>query len=116
MLPLLLLVIFAVIDFGRLLNAQIIVTQAAREGARAEALGGDPATHAATAASGIGSVTVAVSQVCPEPVTPSYDARVTVSHQFEFITPLGAIAGSFASGGGQGSLVVTGQGVMSCVQ
>ncbi len=40
-LPLLLLLVFGIIDFGRALNAQITLTQAAREGARLEALG-DP--------------------------------------------------------------------------
>ena len=38
-LPLLLLLVFGIIDFGRALNAQITLTQAAREGARLEALG-----------------------------------------------------------------------------
>jgi len=32
MLPLLLLLIFGIIDFGRALNAQVTITQAAREG------------------------------------------------------------------------------------
>ncbi len=38
-LPLLLLLVCGIIDFGRALNAQITLTQAAREGARLEALG-----------------------------------------------------------------------------
>ena len=38
-LPLLLLIVFGIIDFGRLLNAQITLTQAAREGARLAAVG-----------------------------------------------------------------------------
>src|SRR5205823_1234240 len=39
LLPVLLLIIFGVIDFGRAINAQITLTQAAREGARLDALG-----------------------------------------------------------------------------
>ena len=39
LLPLLLLLVFGIIDFGRALNAQITLTQAAREGARLAALG-----------------------------------------------------------------------------
>ena len=39
LLPLLLLIVFGIIDFGRALNAQITLTQAAREGARLAALG-----------------------------------------------------------------------------
>ncbi len=37
--PLLMLIVFGTIDFGRALNAQITLTQAAREGARLDALG-----------------------------------------------------------------------------
>ncbi len=37
-LPVLLLLVFGIVDFGRMLNAQIVVTEAAREGARAAAL------------------------------------------------------------------------------
>ena len=36
--PVLLLVIFGIIDFGRMLNAQITLTEAAREGARATSI------------------------------------------------------------------------------
>jgi len=39
LLPVLLLLIFGVIDFGRAINDQITLTQAAREGARLAALG-----------------------------------------------------------------------------
>ena len=38
LLPVLLLLVFGIIDFGRALNAQITLTQAAREGARIAAL------------------------------------------------------------------------------
>ena len=40
-LPVLLLVLFGLIDFGRAFNANMALTQAAREGARVAALGGD---------------------------------------------------------------------------
>ena len=39
LLPLLLLIVFGIIDFGRALNAQITLTQAAREGARLDGAG-----------------------------------------------------------------------------
>ncbi len=39
LLPVLLLLIFGIIDFGRAINAQITLTQAAREGARLASLG-----------------------------------------------------------------------------
>src|SRR5215469_14940436 len=40
LLPLLVMLIFGMIDFGRAINAQITITQAAREGARVLALPG----------------------------------------------------------------------------
>lgn len=43
MLPLLLLLVFGIIEFGRILNASIMVTSAAREGARYGATGADEA-------------------------------------------------------------------------
>src|ERR1039458_5924651 len=39
LLPVLLLLVFGIVDFGRALNAQITLTQAAREGVRLAALG-----------------------------------------------------------------------------
>ena len=39
-LPVLLLIIFGIIEFGRIFNAHITLTHASREGARAGALGG----------------------------------------------------------------------------
>jgi hypothetical protein len=113
-LPLLLLVLFAIIDFGRLLNAQIVLTEAAREGARAEALGADPTARAAGAAIGIRPVIVTVTQSCPDVADPTADARVDVSHHFEFVTPVGALASLFTSGELAGPITVTGKGIMSC--
>ena len=42
-LPLLVLLVFGIIDFGRMLNAQIQLSQAAREGVRLAALAGGAA-------------------------------------------------------------------------
>ena len=46
-LPILLVLVFGIVDFGRAYNAQISLTQAAREGARVRALGGDAAATTA---------------------------------------------------------------------
>jgi TadE-like protein len=110
-LPLLLVLVFGIIDFGRMLNAQIVVTEAAREGARAGALGGDPVTRATAVAGGL--------RVSVDPGTPctgdsTQDARVKVDYQFTFITPVGALAGLFSGGGLDGEVVLTGTGVMPC--
>ena len=117
LLPLLLMMVFGLIDFGRALNAQLTLTQAAREGARLAALGAPvPAVTARTqtAAAGLGgSVTVTVTS-CPAGATQASDAVVHASYSFQFITPVGALAG-FLNGGGFGSpIALTATGDMPC--
>jgi hypothetical protein len=114
-LPLLLLIVFGIIDFGRALNAQITLTEAAREGARLAALG-EPGVVARTQAAAIGLSPVNVTvTACPFDAGPADDAVVQVSYQFSFITPIGGIAGFFGGGGGLGSpITMTATGVMPC--
>jgi len=106
-LPLLLLVLFGLVDFGRLYNAQMQITQAAREAVRVMALGGTTtdATSRVTAATGglntplpstafgIHSGTVAS---CTAGDTIS-NVSARVSYSFTFITPLGPIARFFGA-------------------
>jgi hypothetical protein len=116
-LPVLLLIVFAIIDFGRALNAQIDLTGAAREGVRLAALGyPDAAIQArvAAAAPDLSGVTATVTASCPPGAGPVADAQVDVSYSFSFITPIGAVA-AFLGGSGLGApIVLTAQGVMSC--
>lgn len=124
-LPLLLLIVFGLIDFGRALNTQITLTQAAREGARLDALGSyttaQICNRVEAAATGL-SLTcsnVAVTATCPAsssggPVA-SGDGVVQVTYPFTFITPVGAIARLFGGGSGSSSgLTLTAQGDMPC--
>jgi Flp pilus assembly protein TadG len=115
--PVLLLIVFGIIDFGRALNAQISLTGAAREGVRLAALGySDAAIDArvAAAAPSLTGVTTTVVATCPAGAGPAEDAQVDVSYHFSFITPIGAIA-SFIGGSGLGApIVLTAQGVMPC--
>jgi len=119
LLPLLLLIVFGIIDFGRALNAQITITQAAREGARLDALNQPnvvPRTQAA--ATGLSGVGVTIVSACPPGSGPTANADVKVSYTFNFITPIGAIAKLFGGGGGGSglgsALSLTAQGVMPC--
>ncbi len=116
LLPVLLLIVFGIIDFGRALNAQITITQAAREGARLAALGDTIAqvqSRATTAANGL-SVNVNVKQACaPGAGAQGLDADVQVTYSFSFVTPLGAITGMFGSTLGAPPLL-TAEGVMPC--
>jgi hypothetical protein len=110
--PLLLLMLFGIIDFGRMLNAQITLTEAAREGSRAVALGLDPAPRVATATGGL-DVTVD-APTCPAGAGPGADAVVVFSHRFQPITPLGPIM-RMVGGDEDGSITITATGVMPCL-
>lgn len=116
-LPLLLLLVFGTIDFGRALNAQLTITQAAREGVRLAALGypaGEVQARADAAAPELSGVSVTIAATCPPGAGPTADAVVNVSYSFSFVTPVGAIAGLFGGGGLGSPIVLSAQGVMPC--
>ncbi len=116
LLPVLLLIVFGIIDFGRALNAQITLTQAAREGARLAAVG-LPAdvvvARTQAAATTLTGVTVSVTG-CPTGAGLDATAVVRASYRFSFITPIGAIAGLLGGGGIGGPLTLSAQGEMPC--
>jgi Flp pilus assembly protein TadG len=113
LLPLLLLIVFGIIDFGRALNAQITLTQAAREGARLAALGQPNVVgRTQSAAGGLSPVVVTVT-ACAAGGGAGANATVQVSYSFSFETPVGAIAGLFGSGIGS-PITMTATGVMPC--
>jgi Flp pilus assembly protein TadG len=121
LLPVLLLLVFGLIDFGRALNAQITLTQAAREGARLAALGGQLSavvSRTQTAATGLSSSQVSVTvTACPSGGSAGgspADATVQASYPFSFVTPLGAIAKLFGGSGPGSSMTLTATGVMAC--
>lgn len=104
-LPLLLLLVFGIIDFGRMLNAQITVTEAAREAARAASLGEPPGARASLVATHLGPVSTDEVESCGK----ADDAVVDVSYTFTFVTPV-AILANFAGS----SFTLTSRGVMPC--
>lgn len=104
MLPLLLLLIFGIIDFGRMLNKQIALTEAARDAARVASFGGDPRARAARIAGD--DVAVEMTGAC---TGPGRDAEVTVTNDFSFVTPIGLVGGGF-----DGEVTLTGRGVVPC--
>jgi Flp pilus assembly protein TadG len=117
--PVLLFLVFAIIDFGRLLNARLTLTEAAREGARAAAFG-LPATGSGSvdervqkASGGLSGVVVQPYTACQPNAPTTADATVTIDYTFTFVTPL---AGLFVLLGGSMSdtHTMTGKGVMPC--
>ena len=114
LLPVLLLLVFGIIDFGRALNAQITLTQAAREGARLDALG-NPNVVSGTqaAAAGLSPVTVTVT-TCQPNAGASANATVKAVYSFQFVTPIAAISRMFGAGNLGANMTLTATGVMPC--
>lgn len=106
--PMLLLLVFGIIDFGRMLNVKITLTQAAREGARAAAVGtvGDGKTWARNAAQGldIGDPNILG---CGGGRT---SANANLATTFHFITPISVFIG------GGGTVTLHSQAVTPCLR
>jgi TadE-like protein len=106
--PILLLIVFAIIDFGRMLNAQIAVTEAAREGARVSSFGGSM-TDVQNRVNRVlsGATATRPSGPCPSTPDPDRDAEVLVTYNFQFVTPFATLTG--ATG-----FALTATGIMPC--
>lgn len=120
--PLLFLLLFGIIDFGRAYNMQLALTQAAREGVRVAAIGGPAAsgeavTRAQGAAFPVTGATAAVTRTCPAtvPAPPLFapDAEVTVTRPYNYITPVSGIL-NIIGGAPLAAPTITGRGRMRC--
>jgi Flp pilus assembly protein TadG len=104
--PIMFLIIFATIDFGRLFNDQIMLTDAAREGARMAAVGrseSEVADRVNLAADPLSGVTTNWTGPCPSNAAVTATVTVTVTYKFEYL---------FLPGVPRPTL--TGKGVMQC--
>lgn len=90
-LPLLVMLLIGIVDFGRAYSAQVSITAAAREGARVLALKGNSAavTNAVNGAKGSATVTSIVQTACPvgSTGTSTAVATVVVRASFKFGIP-----------------------------
>jgi Flp pilus assembly protein TadG len=114
LLPLLLLIIFGLVDFGLALRTKIVMTAAAREGARLSALGestGTVETRVRDAADPVPVDTISVTSGCGS--TSPTTATVVATRTYTFLTPVPAL-GEFFGGGLPSSVTVKGKGVMRC--
>jgi Flp pilus assembly protein TadG len=114
-LPILLLVLFGIIDFGRAYNMQLALTQGAREGVRVVALGGTTAqatTRTQDAAFPVTGAVIAVTP-CPAVVLPTSDAQVLATRTYNYITPISGILNLMGLPG-LAAPTITGRGRMRC--
>jgi Flp pilus assembly protein TadG len=115
--PLLLLLLFGIIDMGRLLQQQIQLTEAAREAARIGALNGTltDVQNQVTLVVGSGvTVTYPSAPVlCTSSSVSGSDAQVVLSRAFAPATPVAGLLTLFGMSGATWTLKAT--GVMSCI-
>jgi len=106
--PLLLILVLGIIEFGRAYNIQTTVSNAAREGARVMALQSAPAdARSAAIAAAAPAVTLSAGQINVSPSTcvgTTASAVVIVTYQLTFIT-------NFF---GTPPIALEGRGVMRC--
>ena len=101
--PIFLILVFSIVDFGMGFHAWITVTNAAREGARIGAVGADSATIEARVidtTSSLAAEDIEVTVVNAQGA-PGEAVSVDVQYEYELITPLSSLLGFF--GGGLGS-------------
>jgi len=106
-LPLLVLLIFGIVEFGRAYNVQISITNAAREGARVMAVHNDPAMARSAASAAAPAVTPAIApgNVTVSPANCVAGATVTVTIRYTVTLMTGFFGPGFP---------LTGKGVMLC--
>jgi Flp pilus assembly protein TadG len=95
-LPLLVLLLFGIMDFGRIFHAYLTIDHAGREAARAASIGKDNTTVKSTAVNGATGLALTVGQVGVTPATRTSgtDVTVTIIYPITFLTPvIGSIVG-----------------------
>ena len=103
-LPVLVLLLFGIVEFGRGYNASIELTSAVREGAREMALGGDVAATEMATRQAANGLTASEITVTGSGCTPGPNAEVTATYPFRYDIPL------FRSA----TVTLTATGVMRC--
>jgi Flp pilus assembly protein TadG len=99
LLPILVLLVFGILEFGRVFNETLVVTAAAREGARVAAVNSDndaaavDAVKQVAAAIDHGRLTIDISPTGPRAI--GSEVTVQVTNQVPIVTPL---IGAFFAG------------------
>jgi Flp pilus assembly protein TadG len=92
-LPFLLLILFGIMEFGRIFSAYLIITNAAREGARQAAIGAANTTIVTTvrnAAYSLGDLTSLTVSINPDESSrvTGTEATVTVNYSVDLVVPM----------------------------
>lgn len=113
-LPLLLLVVFGIIDFGRAYNAQQALNAGTREGARVLALGtGDPTTVTKAGAYPLAGGLVTVTSTACSSGADSF-ATVNSSYAFSYITPVSGLMSMLGASSLTSPITLTSQATFRC--
>jgi Flp pilus assembly protein TadG len=104
LLPVLVLLVFGLVEFGRAYNAKVTVTHAAREGVREYAINGDAGAAATVARNAATSLDPGLISVSTTGCTPGDPTELTVQYPFTYDIPLF----------GNATINLTGTGVMRC--
>jgi Flp pilus assembly protein TadG len=105
-LPIMLVLIFALVDFGRAFHTWLVVTNAAREGARTAAVQTRITESAASLDTSRLTITASNIQGAR-----GETVEIDLAYDFEFVTPLGGLL-SVISGGNLSAPAITGQSSM----
>lgn len=115
-LPVLLLLVLGVIDFGRALQQQMLLTEAVREGARVGALNGTATDMQNQVKSLMGpgiTPTFTTTTPCTSGSMLGSDSKLTVKFTFSSVTPVFALIQYF--GGSSTGITISATGMMSCL-
>lgn len=107
-LPALLMLLFALVDFGRGFYTWLLVTNAAREGARVAATQKDYATVQTRIYDALGGLDPADVDITPDNIQGARGEPVAIDlvYEFEFVTPMGEII-NFVTGGSLATPVIS---------
>lgn len=103
-LPLLVVLVFGIVEFGRAYNTQVTLTHSAREAVRVLAITQDPAEAQAAAIASAASLDPAQVSVATAACVPGQPTQVTVSYPFSYDIPLI----------NSNTVTLSGEGVMRC--
>jgi Flp pilus assembly protein TadG len=103
-LPLLIMLVFGIVEFGRAYNTKVTLTHSAREAVRVLAITQDPAKAQAAAVASATTLDAAQLSFTSTACVPGQPTQVTVSYPFSYDIPLI----------NSDTVTLSGQGVMRC--